>query len=291
MESYEQACLLEIKASSLIIRLMGKAKETYEKAANLFIKAGNMHKLERDFENAQKCFIRAAQCFQYADEYYDATRIASAAFEICLTIGNYDEAKKIIDNILEPCYINMGKYTSIGKIIYKYAHTVSETETDCVLYFERAKELFQKDDESILTWMSTCDCQKRIGLEFCKRGEYKSAMIAFEKYLDLLSKKDLNKELCTDIALTIIICALAAQDIISAKKYFDIFISKFKLWIFTKEYKLCKELFLAYEASDLNEFHNLHMNEYELIENDKIKAKLFQKIREIITLTSEDSFV
>ncbi|CAM9335349.1 unnamed protein product [Ectocarpus fasciculatus] len=194
--------------------IFGAGRGKQEEAGELYTKAGNAFKFEKNWDQAAECFTEAAKCFIKAEgSTNDACTSFVEAANACKQASNTTGAIEAYGKAIE-IYNENGRFTQSARY-YKEIGELYETERNRVKAmenFEQAAGIYGGDDKK----SSANDCWKKVATLAADSGDFRRAAEIFLK----LAQDSLGSKLGAFSAkgyfLQAVLSHLAAGDSVAA---------------------------------------------------------------------------
>lgn len=277
MEAYKLIEEAKNKESSYWYYFTSKmlcTSETLEESIlELYMKAGNLYHINKDYENAVQAYINAS-------EYY-------------LKIGNYIE---MIDcyNKIQSCYMNLNKHYSAIKYIKKCSdYYFSKNKLNEAIKYEiKIAEIYEKKYEyskaidnykmalscSIDNNNTSNSCLIKIADLYVSEYDLNNAVKYYESYLINIANEKLLKYRYSEIIFKIILCHIGIKSVNVIEKIKS-YSNNFLIFDRSIEHEFLVNLISIVEEKNISNFERL-LNKYNLIKKlDNILISLFTFIK------------
>jgi len=266
----------------------------YEDAADLYIKAANMFKHEKNLEEAAKCFLLAVKCYELTDgKYYAASYLLEAAN--CLKKINVSESINLMISAKE-LYSVEGKFQTAAKICKDVAELMEKDDKFCSINsdkeylvsvlskYQEAMDLFRTENVK----SSLLACGKKIVSIYVMLGDFFQAADMSENISKEINENDsLLKFQSKELFFIAGLCYLATNDIIGTEKALQRFCEISPQFSVSREFDFLRDITKLVEEKDENKL-GLTIKEFDSITPlDPTKIKILLAIRKTIPSSSE----
>ncbi|PPQ82060.1 hypothetical protein CVT25_014601 [Psilocybe cyanescens] len=248
----------------------------YEEAGDLYQQAANSFKIEKLFKEAGDAFAREAECRELCKEENEAANAwwnASKAYKR----GYPDLAIQALTQTI--VHLTKGgrfrqaadREKEIGQI---YLQENNDLRKACESY-ERAGEWYQQEDASA----TANACFKDAADLHAELEEYPQAIARYEQVADQSLTSALTKYSVKDYWLKSILCALALNDSVTARRNLTKYSNQDVTFASTREAKFATALIEAVEGGDLEAFTAAVFEFDQVTKLDNWKTNILLKIK------------
>jgi len=255
----------------------------YDEGAELYTKAGNVYKMTKRVGEAAECYMKAANCYLQAKSGHEAANAYINAANVYRKT-NPLEAVKCLEKAGQ-YYAQEGRWSMAAKNMKEIAEIYEkEAQVDkaCEAY-EKAAEYYEGDNAP----SSSDTCLTQVALLSAQEAKYAHA----NKIYDQLATNCLDSKLrhfnFRDFAFRAVLCQLANQDVVSAKRSIEKYHGMDSTFATTREYKLLIEISNAVENFDAEAFTTAVQDFDSVIKLDQWKSTILLRIRDTIPKQDE----
>lgn len=247
------------KAESKLKTWFSLTETKYEEAAELFEKAGNLYKINKDWDKAGDCFKRASDCLVISSPLESVTFLINAA--TCYRKTDIDQAILYYQQAHDISLQN-GQFKNAAKYLKEIAeiHETSCEFEKAIDYYKQAGELYKSENEINTSKQCFLKCAHYLS----RMGKYEEAITIYEDVANNSIDTTIQKYFVKEYLFKAGLCWLAQEDLVGAKraveKYQDLDCS----FSSTYECKFIKKLIECIENYDVEQFTN------EVVEFDKM---------------------
>jgi len=187
----------------------------YEAAADMFNKAGNLYKNDKNWEKAGDAYAMAAENFGRVGSQYDsATNSINAAqcykkIDLTKAIVQYEAGIRV--------YIAQGKFSMVAKLYQEIAEMYGDDNKESAKeFYQKASDAYENDNQT----SRANTCLLKFAEIASQLESYEEAIEAFKKVSTRALENNLLKYSAKDYLLKCGICYLANSDSIGAQQAF-----------------------------------------------------------------------
>jgi len=250
----------------------------FDEAAELFTKAGNLFKMQKKMKEAAECYEKAASYWLQARSGHDAANNYMNAANVYRKTNPLDAVR-----CLEKCgefYAQEGRWSMAAKNMKEIAE-IYEKETQfprAMECYEKAAEYYEGDNAP----SSADSCLTQVALLAAQDGKYAHAVKIYDQLATNCLDSKLRQFNFRDFAFRAVLCHLANQDVVSARRAVEKYHGMESGFSTTREYKLLVDLCTAVEAFDAEHFTAAVQEFDSVVHLDQWKSNLLLKIRDAI---------
>lgn len=259
----------------------GNAK--FEDAADYYVKAANLFKVAKKWDLAADGFLKAAECqLKTSSKHEAATNYINAAN--CYKKTNPNDRIKYLKAAVE-LFTDEGRFSIAAKQLKEIAEFL-ESEME----FEKAIDEFQQAADFFEGEGSTSQanqCLLKVAHLSAHLERYDKAVELFENVARTSLENNLLKWGVKEYFLKSILCQLASDDTVSAKKALE----KYQEWDVSfssqRECKFLEEIIGAVENLDVDAFTQAVVEYDSISKLDQWKTSILLKIKKAIKTDEE----
>lgn len=255
-----------------------------EDASDLYVQAGNQYLLKRDFSNAATQFKKASHIQKDLGNNNDVANYLIEAYKSYKFVS----AQDAIECLSEAIDIYSGKNGQFRRAanctmdlgaLYESIDDVAKAGEA----YEKAGQLYTVDHAEAL---SSKAFTKAADL-YATSGNYAKAIEFYEAVSQVKVHESLSAWRLKEYYLKIILCSLALDDVVGAKRRLDEYSAE-GTWETTREYKLVTELLDAIDQGDVQAFTDKVFEYDQFSKLDKLKTSLLLTIKKSVFEKDED---
>jgi len=246
-----------------------------EEAAELFTKAGNIFRKDKDWEKAAEAYVKAAKSYLQAQSQHEAAGALVQA-STCYRQTNTRDAIRVLGEAVD-LYSDAGRFSMAGKHQKEIAE-MYEAEHDlenAMHNFQLAADTFAGESNDSANARS---CLLKVATYAAELEDYAKAVEIFEKVASS-SLEGLSKWSVKDYFLKAGLCRLATRDLVAMRqaleKYKDMHMSFHR----DRECKFLEDLTTACENFDAEAFTNIVVDYDNISPLDNWKTGILAKIK------------
>jgi len=265
--------------------LFSGGSSKYEDAAEMYSKGGNLFKMARKFDKAGSAYVKAAECQIKAQSKHEAaTNYINAAN--CYKQNNisFVDAVNCYKTAIE-LYTDEGRF-SIAAKHQKEVAELYEGEMD----YENAIENYQTAAEYYEGENSTSaanSCLLKVAQYSAQLEKYDRAIEIYEEVARKSLDNSLMKWSVKDYFFRAVLCYLASNDVVSAKRQLDKYQELDYTFGSQRECKFLQELVTATENYDVESFTQAVVDYDSVSKLDQWKTSILLRIKQ--TIKKEES--
>jgi len=248
----------------------------YDEAGELFMKAGNMYKKDKEHDEAINAFVQAAKAYAMGKDAHDAAnayvQAASCAKQAANVTVAVDYLQKAVD-----IYSDDGNFSLAGRYQKEIAEIFEgEKDTENALKaYKLAAETFDNANNESATSRS---CRLKVAVYAAELQDYTAAIEIFEKVAEE-SLEGLGKWSVKEHLLKAGLCKLAAGDLVSMHQSLDRY--KGLLYTFSRdrECTFLEALLAACENFDVEAFTRAVVEHDTITPLDPWKTMILTRIK------------
>ncbi|KAH7104130.1 vesicular-fusion protein SEC17 [Auriculariales sp. MPI-PUGE-AT-0066] len=255
----------------------GNAK--YEEAGDMYQQAANQFKIEKDFRSAGAAFAQEADCRQRGNEINDAANAwwnAAKAYKQ----GFPEEAVHALEQTIS-ALTKAGRFRQAAdreKEIAQIHLTESGNLHKACESFERAGEWYSQEDAAA----TANGCYKEAADLRAQLDNFHEAIALYERVATHSLTSQLTKYSVKEYWLRSSLCALAANDVVLAKRNMTKYAQQDITFPSTREAKFIDLLIEAIEQGDQEAFTNAVFEFDQVLKLDNWKTAILLKVKKTI---------
>jgi len=273
-----QAQLIEIEAEkklkSYTFSWLFGDKDKNEAAGELYVKAANAYKIDRNLLNAGDAYIRAANCFLNASIKHEAASYfvkASNAYKK----DNFTAASTAMAKAID-LYIEEGRLNMAAKYELELAG-MYETDNDipnAINHYEAAADLYENENST----SSSNECLLKVAHIEASLENFPRAVELFEKVANASLSNHLLKWNIRQYFLKAGLCHIASHDVVASKKAIERYTQLSRDFQGTREYKFLIEIVEASKNFDEDAFQTALIQFDSILKIEPWKIAILVKI-------------
>jgi len=268
----------------------GSGSANAEKAADLYVKAGNCYKLAKNYRQAGMAYSKAAAAHQTASKAaglgsYEAASKYSDAAKMFRQAGDADRAQAEYRQAVA-LHSDEGRFQQAAKLSKELAESM-ETSNELAgarEWYIKAADLFEGEDAT--TQSGTC--RAKAAEIYAMEEDYLTAAELFEKVAEQHLANKLLKFGAKEILLKAGLCRLALGDDIGARRAFDKYCSQDPSFMDSREGKLLSDIIKSKEECDIEGFTTTVFNFDSMTKLDPWKTSLLLRVKNMIRAVEDD---
>ncbi|KAG7194893.1 vesicular-fusion protein S17 [Scheffersomyces spartinae] len=281
-----QAESLQKPQSGFMLLFTGSSNSyRLEEATDLYVQAANMYRLKKDFNSAGKLYVKASEIQDKLGNHNDVANHLVEAYKCFKGVSPQDgitSLKKAVHIFLTQNGQFRRAANFMGDLGELY-ESVGDTE-NAISSYEQAGDYFQTDRAEALSNKAYLKSADLCALQ----GDYKKAVELYDTVIKQLLGNNLTRFSMKDYFFKVILCVLAMDDIIEARKRNDTFLGDEPTWESTREYKLVNEILESIDQGDIDGFQDKVFEFDQFSKLDKLKTQLLLKIKDTVDKDDED---
>ncbi len=273
------------KANVFIAEAQRKLKEPqfmnsnkYEQAADLFVKAGNLLKVENEFGRAAEIFYKAYDCQKKQDYQYNTIQTFIQCAICHKKNNNITKAIECYDIIVEQ-YILSGEFRNAAKYQQEVAdmYTSIEDMINALKYYRKASSNYAIQDSS----HEFNTCQAKIAFILCESKNYEEAMNIYEQLAKTHVDNNLLRYKAKDYLFYASLCSFIVGecDTITVQKSLTKYKEMSGLFESSPQFEFLMHLYEAIETLDIGLFVELTKQYDSRCTLDKLQIDLLLAIK------------
>ncbi|KAF5337005.1 hypothetical protein D9611_003171 [Ephemerocybe angulata] len=252
------------------------ASTKYEEAGDLFQQAANVFKLLKMFKEAGDAFAREAECREKCNETSEASNSwwnASKAYKR----GYPDLAIQALQQTISHL-VKGGRFRQAAdrekEIAQIYLQESNDIQRACDSFL-RAGEWYAGEDA-----VATANqCYKDAADLYADLGQYPQAIALYERVADHSLTSNLTKYSVKEYWLKALLCATALEDIVTARRSAQKYVTQDGTFASTREYKFANAIIDAVDAGDIEAFTGAVYEFDQITKLDNWKTAILLKIK------------
>jgi len=260
----------------------GDAK--YEDAAELYTKAANMYKNQKQWDQAANAFCRSAECHaKLGSKHETATDYISAG--TCYSKTNVTEAVNCISTAVG-LYVEEGRFSIAAKHQKEIGEMFEKANE-----IEKAVEAYQKaadyyDGEN--TTSAANGCLLKVAEMSAKLANYERAIGIYEEVGKKSLDNNLTKWSVKDYLFRGMLCHLCTTDMVSSKRAIDRYKDLDVSFPSSRECKFLEQILHAVENYDKEAFTQAVVDYDSISKLDQWKTTLLLRIKNAIASAEDE---
>jgi len=218
-----------------------------EAAVEYFIKAANLWLLAKNSKKAADCFLKSAEHTPKNMEFQIPGLFIKAAQ--AYKKENLPAAIEAMEKAIK-MYLDLGKFGQAAKYEKEIAELLEEDMLGTLKHYEAAAEYFELDDQKHQASM----CLAKAGDISAALGDFSKAYTIFDKIGSKSAIEPLLKWVARDYFFKAVLCLLAQQDSVGAKKAILRYSSFSPQFESSREQKFAQQLVDAFENNNIEKF-------------------------------------
>ncbi|ODV88417.1 hypothetical protein CANCADRAFT_4554 [Tortispora caseinolytica NRRL Y-17796] len=259
--------------------IFGSDSSRIEEAADLYVQAANAFRLERKYNDAGLTFEKAAEAQGSSELRDEAANTLVEAYK-CYRQSSAPDAARVLGRAIQ-LFTERGQFRRAANYKQDLA-ALYETELgdleQAVMCYEDAGEWFAGDGADALANKAFLKAADLAALN----ENYASALKLYNKVAKASIDNPLTKWSLKDYFLKAVICNLANQDVIAAKKALDTYCDMDNGFAATREFGLAKAIIAAVEDGDQDKFTEELKKFDSFSQLDKWKTTMLLRIKNAI---------
>lgn len=235
----------------------------YEEIANLYVKAGNLFKLKKQWTEAIDAYTKAHDCYIKDNSTYEANK-CNIEIAKCSRHTDMNQCKlyttKVINNFMEKGdFYNVGTYQEKLALLYQEEDSFDKA----IAEYETAIEYYDASEMEA----SSMRCKLQVGDLSSIQGYYDKALTIFKSLAIQCLDGGTLKYLVTRYIFKACIVSILLCDTVSTMRLLEEFINLDYSFVNSPERKLLSKIIEAYRepdvelftlaVTDFNHFHKL----------------------------------
>lgn len=271
----------ERKASSKgLMSFLGGSSENVDEALELYEKASNMYRVQKDYESAGAAKLAAAKlCIKHAKDS-----------DMKYRAGNYyheaaDIWKKFNQTQAENAYRKASTYFLDTGYIDKAARSLRDAgemygdSENAIKLYEEALSLYETLDK----FAEMNKIMEKLADDLSmNKNEYVKAAGYYERIADYHDEHTALKFGVHNFHAKVVLCYLANDDLVTAKKKFEAFCDRNPGFEKSTNGRLCNSILPCIEAYDVNAFVDAVQDYNATKPVDRFETRLLLKIKNLI---------
>lgn len=281
----QSAQKLEKPQLGFMLLFSGGSSYRLEEASDLYVQAGNMYRLNKDFGSAGLQFLKAAELQKKLNNMNDVLNHLVEAYK-CFKDVLPNDAITALKEAIHIFLTQNGQFRRAANFqmdLGELYETIGDTNNASESY-ERAGDYFSTDHAPLLSNKAYLKCADLNALS----GEYSKARDHYDTVIKNSVGNALTKWNLKEYFLKNLLCVLAMDDLVEANKRMERFAEEEPLWPQTREYKLVRDLVEAIDNGDTQSFSDKVYEYDQFSPLDKLKTQLLLKIKNSVVENDEE---
>lgn len=257
----------------------------FEEAADLYIQAANLYRIQKQYAKAGQLFEKAAQTQTKAESPDESGNTLVEAFKSYKNESPADAARVLQEAI--KIFTTRGQFRRAANFKMDLAAIYEEDlnqYTEATTHYEQAGDWYSSDQAQALANKAYIKAADLGALS----GNYIQAAGLYESVAKRSLNNNLSKWSLKDYFFKAILCYLAADDLVAGQKALEKFVDWDSLFTQTREYVLLRDLTQAIQDRDGQTFAD-KLYEYDQFSKlDKWKTTVLLKIKNSIVEADDD---
>ncbi|CUM62664.1 uncharacterized protein PRCAT00000218001 [Priceomyces carsonii] len=259
-----------------------------EEASDLFIQAGNLYRLKKEFKEAGDQFVKAADIQEGLGNHNDVANNLVEAYK-CYKGVSPSEGIQSLSKAIHIFLTQNGQFRRAANFTGDLAElyeSVGDTE-NAIKSYEQAGDYYVTDHAEALSNKSYLKCADLCAL----KEDYKKAVELYDTLIKNLLGNNLTKWSLKDYFFKSILCILCLHDTIEALKKSENYLMEEPSWQSTREYKLIQDILDAIEQGDVQLFSDKVFEYDQFSKLDKLKTQLLLTIKNSVVEKDDDDLL
>ncbi|KAI3951388.1 hypothetical protein MKW92_048276 [Papaver armeniacum] len=253
---------------------------SYKYAAKLYEKAADCYTLSKSWDKMAEMYLKAAGCYLKL-ENTDFKHKAGMAYVHAGHIYRNNSAKDAISCYNQAVYefLEIGSFHSAGLYCEEIGevYEVEQNIEKAILYFERAADLYLKEESSTSTdWWERCNqCKQKIAQFSAQLEQYPKAIAIYEDFAKRSSESS-----ATGYLLNAGLCQLCKADAVAISNALKRYEELDPTFPGTREYKFLADLAASVDEEDVQKFTDVVEKFCSVTKQDAWKTTLLMRMEE-----------
>lgn len=265
--------------SKSLMSFFGEPSENAERAVELYEKAAVIYKLGKDYDNAGQAYLKAADvtCNILKEKYTAGDKYQQAG--TCFSKVSQKSAENAYLQAIN-CYVDSGYLDRAARILCSIAEMYEGTD-DCLKYYKEALDMYESNGKDA---ENNKILDKLASYLVLNKDDFLTAANYYERIADYHTRSGIL-HYDTRVHAKVVLCHLAADDIVTAKKKYEAFCDMHPS--FSKlNGKLCGQVISSIERYDTQAFTEAVQEYNSMKPLDRLETRLLLRIKN--TIKSED---
>ena len=266
--------------------LMFGNKNKLEGAANKYVQAANLHKVQQEFKEAGAAFILAADVNARMGR---KTNVVSHVVEAanCFKRADTGKAMESYERAID-LYNKLGRFTFSAKM-HRALAELCESLNDCpakktVANYEKAAQYFDMEGQTA----SANQCYLKVATHYATMEKYSKAIEAFDRVAQAYSSSPLLRHAAKDPIFKAIICSFCLGGTVNAALAQRKYVNLYEPYADSREYYFVNCLIEAAERQNKNEFTELVTNYNIVAPMNRWMKTLLRRVKNSIGGSDQD---
>lgn len=281
-----QAESLQKPQSGFMLLFTGSSNSyRMEEATDLYVQAANTYRLNKDFNSAGKLYVKASEIQEKLGNHNDVANHLVEAYK-CFKGVSPQDAISSLKKAVHIFLTQNGQFRRAANFmgdLGELYESVGDTD-NAIASYEQAGDYFQTDRAEALSNKSYLKSADLCALS----GDYKKAVELYDIVIRQLLGNNLTRFSMKDYFFKVILCVLAMDDVIEARKRNETFLGDEPTWESTREYKLVGEILEAIDQGDIDGFQDKVFEFDQFSKLDRLKTQLLLKIKDTVDKDDDD---
>lgn len=263
----------------------GSSLYRLEEASDLYVQAGNIYRLNKDFSLAGTQFVKAAELQKQLNNQNDVANHLIEAYK-CFKSVSPTDAIDALSKAIHIFLTNNGQFRraanfqmDLAELYELIGDTKNATES-----YEKAGDYFSTDHAEAL-----------LNKAYLKCADLNAVAANFSKARDLYDSiiknslgNNLTKWNLKDYFLKSLLCTLCMDDIVETQKRLNLYADDEPSFPSTREYKLVQDILESIDSGDVQTFSDRVYEFDQFTKLDKLKTQLLLKIKNSVVEKDDD---
>lgn len=265
--------------------LGGSSSYRLEEASDLYVQAGNIYRLNKDFSLAGTQFVNAAELQKQLNNQNDVANHLIEAYK-CFKSVSPTDAIEALSSAIHIFLTNNGQFRraanfqmDLAELYELVGDTANATES-----YEKAGDYFSTDHAEALLNKAYLKCADLNAAT----GDYKKARGLYDNIIKNSMGNNLSRWSLKDYFLKSLLCTLCMDDVVEALKRINFYGEEEPSWPSTRECKLVQDILDSIDSGDVQAFSDKVYEYDQFSKLDKLKTQLLLKIKNSVVDKDED---
>lgn len=256
-----------------------------EEASDLYVQAANAYRLQKEYDSAGKQFVAAAGLQKQLGNHNDVANHLVEAYK-CFKGTSPSEAINALSQAIHIFLTQNGQFRRAANFTMDLAelHELVGDSKAAVSSYEQAGDYFVTDHAEALSNKAFLKCA-----DLCAtQADYKKAVELYERVIKASLGNLLTKWSLKDYFFKALLCVLAQNDAIEARKKLENYAEEEPTWAGTREYRLILDVLDAIDQGDVQAFSDTVFEYDQFSKLDKLKTQLLLKVKNSVVEGEDD---
>jgi len=284
-DSCKDAKALMDQAKKTTEKFFSFGKGKYGQAAELYTRAGNLYKANKNFNEAANAYLEAAQCYRMADEAFEATNSTLAAGAVLKKVDPKRAASLLVEGtkslVADGHFSAAAKHQQDAGEMYE-AEGDNEAAIDCL---KTAAEYYEMENST----SRANTCKLKVAQLYANSGKYDEAVEIYEQVARASMDNNLLKFSVRNYLFNSFLCVLAKQDTVGASRALERYKDMDPTFASQRECRLCDAILEACENLDVDAFTQAVADFDALTPLDAFRTHLLLQAKKMIENAGDSS--